>query len=120
MEIPTIERMIDSAVALQNLKPSVSADNQLRLRYADKLMASRNPAMQAELRLQVTGADRTAADDAVDWVNGYKAAYANPTLLRTVPAYLDVFVAGMRQGVNDLRGQLMQDYNGAGVVGKRI
>ena len=101
-------------------QPSLTARAQLSLRYADKVMAARNPAQQAALSQQVTGAQRTAADDAVDWGNGYRVGYDDLEVLLALTEFSLSYQQGYAQGQQDRQGQLRQDATGSGVVGKRL
>lgn len=105
---------------MNTTQPSLNAQAQLSLRYADKVMAARNPAQQAALSQQVTGIQRTAADDAVDWGNGYRVGYDNLEILLALTEFSLSYQLGYAQGKQDRQGQLQQDTTGSGVVGKRL
>lgn len=110
----SFDRMVK---AVTGFTPSMVADNQLRLRHANRLMASRNPALRQQLAAQPLVDGRSALANADDWVGGYRAAYSNPQVVHTAAPSV-AFLDGAIQGIKDLHGQWLQDTTGAGVIGR--
>lgn len=97
--------------------PSLNADAQLRLRYADRLNNARNPG-----RRRVLSTSAGLAEAA--WVRAYRTGYDNRQFNENFrngnEAFVRTYAQGYAQGQRDRFNQITQDRRGYAVPGATL